>query len=357
MATKTQKIKVGVFLVLTTGLFVAGVLLMAGFRHAKEISYTVIFDGSVLGLNEGGLVQYNGVPVGRVSSIRVGEDHRAHVGILIDPQNILLREGVQARLEIFSLAAGTMCVAFSGSDPDGNLLDPKVPIIGEKSLIESASKSVGDIIDAFLQLMNRLSLAFEGLEEGDLAAIVERVATILERVDQSLVGVEEGDVADLIVDVKGIVAEVRKGIEGLEPGELALVVEDIKAITASLRDGFEGMEKGELAATFEGVRGVVDQIQTSLEGIESGGLAEAVREMRHLVEQGELFLEDTSAQVDVTRRALLHDADNMQHEVAGTLTELNEAIQAIRNVATQVEEDPASVIRGKGTPKRRRRDK
>ena len=56
MATRKQKVKVGLFLVICSLLIAGGVLLISGFKHEVRIPYWVEFDESVLGLSAGSLV-------------------------------------------------------------------------------------------------------------------------------------------------------------------------------------------------------------------------------------------------------------------------------------------------------------
>ncbi len=57
MATKTQKTKVAVFLIVNLMVASVCLALVAGYRAGNELSYNIVFENSVLGLYVGGIVQ------------------------------------------------------------------------------------------------------------------------------------------------------------------------------------------------------------------------------------------------------------------------------------------------------------
>ncbi len=71
MATRKQKMKVGVFLATCFIIVAAAVTYLSGLYEDQGKHYWIEFEESVLGLFEGGQVEYLGVPVGKVSDISV----------------------------------------------------------------------------------------------------------------------------------------------------------------------------------------------------------------------------------------------------------------------------------------------
>jgi len=124
VATKKQKMKVGIFLIVGFAAIVFAVTYLSGVYREHGLVYWVEFEESILGLNEGGLVEYLGVPVGRVREIYVTDQKKAHVRFVIDPEKVTLQEGVQAELVIYSLAAGTMAISLRGGDPNNPVIPP-----------------------------------------------------------------------------------------------------------------------------------------------------------------------------------------------------------------------------------------
>ena len=75
MEIKSNNVLIGAFTIFTViGIFLF-MLWISGVQLNKQFAYyKIIFDGSVSGLSEAGAVQYNGLPVGKVTEIG-----RAHV--------------------------------------------------------------------------------------------------------------------------------------------------------------------------------------------------------------------------------------------------------------------------------------
>ncbi len=77
MALRANRFRLGIFFVLVMGVFIAAIFwLVGGFSRAESTSYACYFGWSVGGLNVGTSVNYNGVPVGSVTSIEIAPDGR-----------------------------------------------------------------------------------------------------------------------------------------------------------------------------------------------------------------------------------------------------------------------------------------
>ena len=71
MATPKQKAKVGVFLIICITIAATSTVYLSGLYEDQGIPYWIEFDETILGLYEGGLVEYLGVSVGKLTNISV----------------------------------------------------------------------------------------------------------------------------------------------------------------------------------------------------------------------------------------------------------------------------------------------
>ena len=141
MATRAQKAKVGIFLLVCVGVIVFGGLFVSGLRTEERHEYYIVFEESVSGLSIGSPVQYMGVPVGTVKDIKVTDTNRVEVSILVSTEKVTLREGTNATLVTYNLAAGTMAVslAIAKNAEPGEPLQPGSIIPTQESLFASLS--------------------------------------------------------------------------------------------------------------------------------------------------------------------------------------------------------------------------
>jgi len=76
MITKTQKVRLGIFILVATFVLLGTLIALTGGRFSeKRDFYTVRLTASVSGLEVGSTVKYNGVQIGRVESLRVDPEH------------------------------------------------------------------------------------------------------------------------------------------------------------------------------------------------------------------------------------------------------------------------------------------
>jgi phospholipid/cholesterol/gamma-HCH transport system substrate-binding protein len=160
MSNRSQKAKVGLFVVvagvlLAITLFVFGGLRMWGGRT----HYAVQFDGTVMGLEKGAQVYLNGIRVGSVDSIGVADEDlgKVQIGIVVDDDTpvktdtraVLQMAGITG-LKVIDLRDGTL-----GSPP---LPPGSVIAQGETTLdkLEKTAKSLAEQSAAIVDKANRV---------------------------------------------------------------------------------------------------------------------------------------------------------------------------------------------------------
>lgn len=323
MATKSQKTKVAVFLIVSLIVSAVCLALIAGVRAGGVQPYNIIFDYSVLGLGVGGNVQYLGVLVGTVDDIYVGHDGKAYVHILIDPDKVTLYEGVEAKLEYYSFATGTMCVALSGGDPSGSLLMPGATIPARESLVESFSNEFAGALESLNGIIERIETGLDGMEDGELTATIRETKAFIE-------------------ETKGFVEEAR--------GTLTTLTDDIHGSVDDVKVGIEKFNKlaDSAAETSESVNQAIQTLQQKIEPLDLARTEEVLRTKLETIADR---FEDTSNSLDETAKTVMYGTDNLQHGLMDTMQTLNETMEAVRDLAIYLQEDPSSVIRGKALPR------
>lgn len=330
MATKNQKVKVGVFLTISLVLLVAGLAVVAGYRAGSEKTYTVIFDESVLGLSKGAQVVYEGVPIGRVDDIRIGDKQRAVVKIVIDAERITLYQGVKAKLEIYSLATGQMIVALSGGEPGEGTHPPAKPIPTAPSMYAALGTEASDLIEDIRLIVARLKVGLEGMEEGQLTGML-------------------GDTQEAIANIGDLAERMRE--------DVSRVADRLEDISVDVEAGVERFNEAipEIHRLAERARVLADEstemvrvVRNKFEPLDIEGLFKEVRADLTDVSDG---IRNVATTVDESAETLVAESSNVQYQLLDTLDRLNRTLESIERLAEYLEQNPSALVRGKGRPR------
>lgn len=321
MATRTQKTKVGVFVLTTLVIIVTCVLVIAGYTREPHDSYWVEFDESIQGLTEGGTVVYMGVPVGTVGEIFVTDDLQARVRIDVNRDTVTLREGVRARLGLDSVAAGTMAVMLSGGDPEGDMLEPGAEIPADPSLIEAVSSQVEEILFDLSRIAGDVSDALEGLDEGELTDMIRDASGMLREARQVV-----NSVGETVYGLQDTAEESMKDFSRLA-NELGNLTEETTQLVVSTREQLDTLE--------------VEETQQQVR-----------RLFTHMEELSEKLIHATEV-FSESAEGVVHQTDNMEYHLRDSLQTLNETLESIRRLSDYLQDDPSAVIRGRGQPEGR----
>lgn len=333
MATRGQKYRVGIFLAASTVLFVGGIVLIYGYNAESYTPYGLKFRESILGLNIGGLVEYRGVPVGSVKDIYVDEEGNARVLIEVSDAKVTLHEGVFGQIKIFSFITGAMVIELEGGDAEAPVLEPGSQIPVQGSLVGNltiTAENVMNELDTILKdvgyLAKELRGALEGLEKGAFTQIVENV---------------DG----LLVEGRDFVAEATDTMEGLDRsvqralGEYTKLGKDLRWLVEDVGKVAENANEFIELATEKISSLDIARIQSDLD--------ETMANVKNLTER----MNGTLDLVEQVGETLLHQVDNIEHSMRDSLESLTETFNAVNDLAENLQEDPASLIRGRGRPK------
>lgn len=155
--TKEQKTRLGVFLVVSSLLyvFILAILVIPKLREESEVYYTNFRDTSVNGLFIGSQVKFQGVEVGKVSQIRVNPDDLNLILIQMKIQrDFPVNKDMGATL-MYAGITGQRFVHLSGGTKESEILPPRGEIPTKRGLREKAEDIVSNI-DATLQSISGL---------------------------------------------------------------------------------------------------------------------------------------------------------------------------------------------------------
>jgi phospholipid/cholesterol/gamma-HCH transport system substrate-binding protein len=319
VATRKQKAKVGLFLVICILLIAGGVLLISGYRHEPKVNYWSEFHESVLGLGTNSVVTYLGVPVGTVSNIFVTDENTAHVDMEITLAKVTLRPGVEAKLVLYSLATGTLAVGLSGGNPNADMLPPGSEIPSTPSLVETVSSQIEKLLDGVNEAVDKINTILGDVDEGEVQGLVDSASGFMEKAQefadkanefmQKLSDNADGGIADF--------RELIKSIDGL--------VGDTKDTVLALEKQIKALDLGTTNTAFNSALDNIDKLAARLQ--------------------------QTAGAVERTGDGATNSLQNIQLNLRETMQVLNESLNSIKDLAEYLLQDPSSVIRGKGRPK------
>ena len=304
MEIKSNNIMIGAFaLAVIAALFLFALWIGRVQLDRTYAYYEIVFSGSVSGLTESGVVQYNGLPVGRVVDLRLAADDPSKVVALVElDARTPVKEDTDAQLELFGLT-GVALIELTGGSAGSPPLMPKAgesypTIVAAPSAFQELFMSAPDAIqnaNALLtdvrllvrenkQSVNRIMGNLEKLSEelagssGDISETLGNINTITSDVAAATSNLEsvagtadellENDVAQLIREAKGAAASYGRVAEELEMvlsnnrssinsftrdglGQLPLLIEEARDMVAAL-ERFVSRAEGDPAGFFLG---------------------------------------------------------------------------------------------------------
>jgi phospholipid/cholesterol/gamma-HCH transport system substrate-binding protein len=303
METKANYVLIGAFTLLT-----AVLLLFFGLWAAKYSSerswteYAVVFNEPVTGLTEGSSVQYNGISVGTVESLRLAPN---------DPRQVLARLKLQADTPVKIDTKAKMSITGLTGSPFIQLTggSPRAPWLTavdhrEVPVIRTEASALQNIADTANRLVARMD---EVLSEDN----VKHIASTLHNID---------------------------ALTGTIAGER----EDLRALIVSARQSSE-----QLAKTLDSTNHAVDGVNREL----VDKLPALVSKLDGTLTKLDAAAGGANAIVSENRTAIHSFANDGLAQLGPTLTELRALVRDLRHISDRLEGSPARYILGRDAPK------
>ena len=363
MATKRQKIEVGVFLSSAVTLLVAALLVLAGWPRRHQDYYYLEFNESTAGLSEGSKVTYNGVPVGKITDLVVTRDNRVGITIGVDPSKVTLHEGVKAKQVMETLFGPTVIDLFGGDDSTKPFLEPgcRIPVRG--SLMAGIEQDVPGALGDVRVLINSLSNVFSKVKSDDVPNLLHDADTLAKRTDRLLSKVQPEDLQQVVRRLDHLL---------LTANTTLLEVRGQTRKLGSSLDGTLQSARTEIQATSQQAKETLKKVQDAAAKAETflGTAQAAIQENRTAIDTA---LKDFSILTDkaaktfarldlpglekslrgsadsVSKAALAVDraVGGLERPLVRALDELDLTLRAARSLFDTIERDPSALIHGK----------
>jgi phospholipid/cholesterol/gamma-HCH transport system substrate-binding protein len=259
MASKAQKIRVGLFALASAGLLAVVLIIFGGVKFwAKTDRYRIELDDSAYGLEEGAKVYFNGIRVGSVVDIAFANDPRlVDIEISIE-EGTPVRSDTRAMLRLAGIT-GLKEIDLRGGSSDAPRLEPGDSIQAGETTLDILEARATEIADRSIKVMERAEKLVDNLVQLSdpkdyeaLRASARRTADNLaeasgalnQMIDENRLALR-GSVdaihktaknASKVFDLAGVVVAQVDGVVRDNQGSLRAAITDLRQASRSLKD-------------------------------------------------------------------------------------------------------------------------
>ncbi len=303
METKANYVLIGAFTIVASLALLLFALWAAKYSSEKSWrEYAVIFNEPVTGLSEGSSVQYNGISVGTVETLRLApEDPRRVLAKLRLQADVPIKADTRAKITMPSLTGSPIIQLTGGSPGSPALADVdkrEIPVIQTES---SALQNIADTANRLVMRMDQI------LSEDN----VKRVSNTLANLDAMT-----GSIADQREDLRAMIINARESSEQLE------------ATLKTTNHAVEDIDR-ELVQKLPGLIRKLDNTLTSMDSAAKGA----------------------NGIVSENRAAISSFANEGLGQLGPTLSEVRTLVRDLRRISDRLDSSPGRYLLGRDAPK------
>jgi phospholipid/cholesterol/gamma-HCH transport system substrate-binding protein len=316
METKANHVLIGMLTLAMTATI--ALFIMWKTKGAFDVEYErydIVFEGSVSGLSEASIVQFNGIKVGTVRRIFWDTNDpnkiRVHVRVRGDTP---VKEDTVAEMVFQGVTGVTIVELSGGSIASPNLVQKEgqeFPVIrSQASALQELFETAPDMISQ----ANLLLLQFHKLASDENIAAISQSLSDIQTVTTALSESDEA-ITDVLQNVSVISAEL-----ALTSKKINLITSDIQQVTASANT----MMAGDAPQMIVQIRDAADSI---------GRLADNANSM-----------------IDENRDSISKFTNQGLADIDGFITETRVLVVTLERLAQKLESDPSILVSGSQVP-------
>ena len=316
MARTISPFRIGLFALICLGLIVGSAIwLKAAFLFQNTKTYVTYFNVSVKGLEKDAVINYKGVPVGRVYDMEIAPDGRLIEVLMKLKADFRVDNTICAQLHEQGLT-GLRYLEIDTAPEDIDQLTPKITFPTKYPFIRSYPSEL-DLLEMGLHnlYVKIISLDLEGLTNSwkDTSHLFNNLLTQL--------GAESSSGGDL----KATITSLKNAAQHSE----ALFARLSKAMSEERVD--KGMQ--DLTATLASARKVSDQLRQQLAALPPGTLKHLSDEFDETLKSGGSAFSNLGIKINESANLLEHD-----------LQQLGALISQLNSLVRSVKEQPSRLI-------------
>ncbi|MBQ9817422.1 MAG: MCE family protein [Proteobacteria bacterium] len=215
-ATRSQKIRLSIFLITSTVIVIATLLYLMGASLLQvRDEYTVLLHGGSGGLEVGGQVRFNDINVGRIESVRLDEEDPSLIRIIISLEHgTPVTDDTVAMPEMTGIT-GSKRLAMKGGNKNSKKLKPGDTIVAQNSDLGAVVTKVINIADKLEDLLDNLVAVTNPTNMDKISTILAEVEGITNNVNQ-LLDNNKGNIDEIVLNAKDVIAKVDSSMDKIE---------------------------------------------------------------------------------------------------------------------------------------------
>lgn len=280
METRAHHVMIGLFsVIVVVGAMLFGLWLAKSSVDTAFQDYEVIFNEAVSGLSQGSAVQYSGIKVGDVISLRLDpKDPRRVLARIRLAGQTPIKEDTQAKLALTGIT-GTSIIQLSGGTPQSPELKGKD---GNLPVIIASPSPIARLLNNSNDLMTSVNLLLHNANHLFSRENVERLSNTLDNLQQTTGAIAEqrGDIKVVMQQLMQVSKQAGAALEQttvLMRSANGLLSEQGKQAFGSAEQAMKSLEQS--TATINTLlTNNQDSVNSGMQGLNE--LAPAVRELR-----------------------------------------------------------------------------
>lgn len=280
METRAHHVLIGLFTVLVVaGALLFGLWLAKSSVDTEFKDYEIVFNEAVSGLSKGSAVQYSGIKVGDVVTLRLDpKDPRRVLARIRLGGDTPIKEDTEAKLALTGIT-GTSIIQLSGGTPQSPTLRGEN---GNLPTIVASPSPIARLLNDSTDLMAGVNVLMHNANQMFSSQNVERISKTLEHLEQTTgtLADQRGDIRQAMQQLGAIGKQATATLEqtaALMRNANGLISDQGKQMFGSAEQAMKSLEQS--SATINTLlTNNQDSLNSGMQGL--NGLAPAVRELR-----------------------------------------------------------------------------
>ncbi|MBT4484750.1 MAG: MCE family protein [Candidatus Latescibacteria bacterium] len=319
MATRTQKVRLSIFLIVSSTLLLGFFLTLVGHRLLTQMDtyYIEYKDISVTGLEPGSAVKYHGVQVGRISDLAVKDVATIIVAIEVE-RGTPIKKDTEATMQLVGIT-GLKYIELIGGSLESEILSVGGTIVAGESVFETISGRAEIMIGKLEQVLNNLNLMLS-------PQTTESLQNALNSIN------------DMTTQANLLLSENREHFSGAVT-HLDTLIKKLSTTVDNVNDSVTSVntiiKSEEITTAISNISSITARFRTQIDSLR---LTETMSDFRTLVKNSNDMVVHTDLIVLRARDDILNSMGNLE-----------QALENLRDATDVIRDNPSVLLRGRST--------